>query len=298
MIVNVQFKNVGDMLKDIQMNLEELRLLPMPFGLIPEELISIIDNERLLPGLSYVQKISEDLPLMNETSFMMNTYEYFKNHQRVFVYEINSKVKSAGSSLIKLLMSIKKEVWTARRFHQIRYTFIQQTLANYKMQGSDQVKKLEGWYIWNVFKQLTQDIFDRAGELEYADIEANMSVQVIEKIRDTILSLGESEKGQNDNELFYKLLEFQLVAEGPDQANGNLLDQSVNASMAFDDEQINDGSAQNVSFRQMEQFVANQSEDFNNLPPLRMLIIGDDQKFNRFVQDYVRLAKTELIDVN
>lgn len=68
------------MLKDIQMNLEELRLLPMPFGLIPEELISIIDNERLLPGLSYVQKISEDLPLMNETSFMMNTYEYFKNH--------------------------------------------------------------------------------------------------------------------------------------------------------------------------------------------------------------------------
>ena len=74
MIVILQFKNAQEILKDISSRMRELRLLPMPFGLIPDEMISAIDNERLLPGTTFIQKLSEDLPLINETSLMMNQY--------------------------------------------------------------------------------------------------------------------------------------------------------------------------------------------------------------------------------
>ena len=74
-----------------------------------------------------------------------------------------------------------------------------QTFANYKMFiGNDnfanKIQRTEGWYIWNVYKQLTQDIFDRAADLYYGDIEINFSNQVIDKIRANIMKLGEDEK--------------------------------------------------------------------------------------------------------
>ena len=38
------------------MHLNELRLMPLPYGLLPHELIEIIDNERIIPGISYIYK--------------------------------------------------------------------------------------------------------------------------------------------------------------------------------------------------------------------------------------------------
>ena len=40
--------------------------MPLPYGLLPYELIEIIDNERILPGISYIYKLSEDFPFLNE----------------------------------------------------------------------------------------------------------------------------------------------------------------------------------------------------------------------------------------
>jgi len=30
--------------------------MPLPYGLLPHELIEIIDNERIIPGISYIYK--------------------------------------------------------------------------------------------------------------------------------------------------------------------------------------------------------------------------------------------------
>lgn len=38
----------------------------MPYGALPNELCEIIDNEKVLPGISQVFKIGEDIPLLNE----------------------------------------------------------------------------------------------------------------------------------------------------------------------------------------------------------------------------------------
>ena len=40
----------------------ELRLLPLPYGLLTHELIEVLDTERVLPGLTLISKLAEDLP--------------------------------------------------------------------------------------------------------------------------------------------------------------------------------------------------------------------------------------------
>jgi hypothetical protein len=39
--------------------------LQLPFGVLPHELIEIIDNEKILPGISYLYKFGEDFPNLN-----------------------------------------------------------------------------------------------------------------------------------------------------------------------------------------------------------------------------------------
>ncbi len=43
--------------------------MPMPYGLLPNELLEIIDNDRILPGVSMVYKMAEDFPFLNKFEF-------------------------------------------------------------------------------------------------------------------------------------------------------------------------------------------------------------------------------------
>jgi hypothetical protein len=43
--------------------------MPLPYGLLPHEIIEIIDNERILPGISFIYKTGEDFPYLNHYSY-------------------------------------------------------------------------------------------------------------------------------------------------------------------------------------------------------------------------------------
>jgi hypothetical protein len=43
--------------------------MPLPYGLLPHEIIEIIDNERILPGISFIYKTAEDFPFLNHYSY-------------------------------------------------------------------------------------------------------------------------------------------------------------------------------------------------------------------------------------
>jgi hypothetical protein len=43
-------------------------MLPLPYGLLAHELIEVIDNERLMPGISWVGKFAEDFPFLDHHS--------------------------------------------------------------------------------------------------------------------------------------------------------------------------------------------------------------------------------------
>ena len=40
--------------------------MPKPYGLLPHKLVEIIDNERIMPGISNIYKVGEDCPLLND----------------------------------------------------------------------------------------------------------------------------------------------------------------------------------------------------------------------------------------
>ena len=69
MILNFSFSDHKEIFKLLAQTSHELRLMPMPYGLLPHELIEIIDNERILPGISRLYKLGEDFPFLNQYTF-------------------------------------------------------------------------------------------------------------------------------------------------------------------------------------------------------------------------------------
>lgn len=65
LLINNRYIDQKNRLKELSDVLDELRMLPVPYGLLAHELIEIIDNERLMPGLSWVGKFAEDFPFVD-----------------------------------------------------------------------------------------------------------------------------------------------------------------------------------------------------------------------------------------
>ena len=70
MIINFSFDgDTKETYKDLAVVSHELRLNPLPYGLLPHELVEMFDNERILPGISFLYKTGEDFPYLNHYDF-------------------------------------------------------------------------------------------------------------------------------------------------------------------------------------------------------------------------------------
>lgn len=65
-----------DRMKSLAQESHELRMLPVPYGLPPHELIDVIDNERVMPGISRVNRLNEDFPYLDHHSLNKEKEEY------------------------------------------------------------------------------------------------------------------------------------------------------------------------------------------------------------------------------
>lgn len=66
----------------------ELRLMPLPYGLLPHELIEIVDNEKILPGISHLYKLGEDFPYLNHYNFQnIESSDNVNWHQRALLFD-------------------------------------------------------------------------------------------------------------------------------------------------------------------------------------------------------------------
>ena len=101
LVINFQFsEEAKDIFKDFAVISHELRLNPLPYCLLPHELVEIFDNERILPGISYLHKSGEDFPYLNSYNIRFylkskdktdkNTEEdildRIQRHQRVLMF--------------------------------------------------------------------------------------------------------------------------------------------------------------------------------------------------------------------
>jgi len=50
------------------------------------------------------------------------------------------------------------------------------------------LKSLQTSYIWNIYKQLTSEMLEKAAELPYQDFERSFKKQIMEPLADTILN--------------------------------------------------------------------------------------------------------------
>jgi hypothetical protein len=65
-------------LKKLAESLCELRMLPIPYGMLVNELIEVLDQERLMPGLTLIGKTAEDFPFLDlhSSTKMRNQYNH------------------------------------------------------------------------------------------------------------------------------------------------------------------------------------------------------------------------------
>lgn len=68
----------------------------MPYGALASELVDLIQNERILPGISYVFKVGEDVPSLNDYNIDSFNAPFANKQQRVCMYEPAGKVHYVG----------------------------------------------------------------------------------------------------------------------------------------------------------------------------------------------------------
>ena len=65
MFLNYQFEEAQEVLRDLGSLFTELKYLPQPYGLLTHDLEEIIQNEKILPGISFLYKNGEEFPYLN-----------------------------------------------------------------------------------------------------------------------------------------------------------------------------------------------------------------------------------------
>jgi hypothetical protein len=92
MLLNFEFDESEDVFQALSLASQDLRLMPLPYGLLPHELVEILDNERILPGISQLYKLGEDFPLLNHFNFQdIATAENQNVHQRALLFGVSNE---------------------------------------------------------------------------------------------------------------------------------------------------------------------------------------------------------------
>lgn len=109
LIQNYQYLGNNKVFKTLADISHELQLMPLPFGLLPQELIYMVDHERIIPGVSFMEQVGDDFPLLNiydQDLLKKKDQEKDKDlniHQRALLFDTKEYdvLMGKGSSLQK-----------------------------------------------------------------------------------------------------------------------------------------------------------------------------------------------------
>ncbi len=100
-------------------------MLPLPYGLLPHEMIETVDNERVIPGLTKIFKLAEDFPYLDHHSLNKENQEYEIFHQRAFIFnDFPADNKRPLHNLLKNLPSFNEPLMKFTHLHHLRFTFV------------------------------------------------------------------------------------------------------------------------------------------------------------------------------
>ena len=187
-----------------------MRVLPVPYGLLAHELVEVIDQERIMPGITWIGKFAEDYPFLDHHSTLkekssLSAPEVTNPHQHVHTVASGD----TRDLLQSLTCSRTKEV-AFYQYNFVRYTFLQNLLKAYKM---DQDKKdsphtfeqylqqLQSSYIWNVYKILTQEYMQEVQYVPFKDRQESFLPKVLAPLMQTLRQKVHSAVGKEDKDL-------------------------------------------------------------------------------------------------
>lgn len=189
-------------------------MLPIPYGLLPHEMIEIVDNERVIPGLTKIFKLAEDFPYLDNYSLTKERDKYEIIHQRAFMFHDfdnpQSKFTKAHDNpyhaLLKCLPSVQEPLLDYNHLNNMRYTFVSDLFSkssnlnlyidyyglSLKLFNNvtleEHLQSLQTSYIWNIYKQLTNEMLEKAAEMPFKEFEGKFKSQIMEPLADTILT--------------------------------------------------------------------------------------------------------------
>ena len=144
------------------------------------------------------------------------------------------------------------------------------------------MRRLRSDFIWNIYSQLSYEILNKAWELPYSDIEQDFKHRIMEKLKKQITQKI-TPSNETLNEEFNREIHFQIFRNFKDKSNGNHSSNYHSPRDDFDDgsprqhhQAPNSNKKYERNYRsKIETFFKEQVVD-SNIPPMRMIVIGDD----------------------
>ncbi len=217
--------------------------------------------------------MAEDFPQVDCHSLNKEADKKFTNiHQLVFLF---CNPKSPSYTIFKALPIARFEegdLVPFSTYNNIRYTFIKNLFKSYDLYDQDfkmHLKKLQSAYVWNIYRQLTEQFLHKTAGMQHKQIEAFFKPKVLEPLQKVIrtkihISAQSAQHNQNQNTPQKDYLKLKLVIPDTDQ---NLINKA--------------------DFKHLENYIQQMNSDKQYTAPLRILFAGNDSQFNDFVHVYV-----------
>jgi hypothetical protein len=68
------------------------------------------------------------------------------------------------------------------------YNLLNKVANNNQVTLEEYLTTLQSPYIWNIYKQLTNEMLEKTSKLTYADLEKNFKRQIMEQLADVVLN--------------------------------------------------------------------------------------------------------------
>ncbi|CDW82225.1 UNKNOWN [Stylonychia lemnae] len=258
-----------DKMKALAQECHELTMMPLPYGIIPHELIEIIDKERIIPGITKIMNLAKDFPYVDHHSINKEKDDIDIFHQRAYIFSDNKQEQTNPMlKYISYFSSVKEQLLKFNHLHDMRYTFVIELFGSYNLLGKSSTsavsleEHLSGLLtsnVWNVYKQLQQDIMEKSNELPYNEFDRTFRKLVMEPLADYVLNKTMIKKGLVNKKLKH-YPKFKLIF----------------------------GSQSPESTQSIAQFISKQQEDKGFMPPIRLVVVGNDESFHSFVQSLIK----------
>ena len=112
-----------------------------------------------------------------------------------------------GQILSTIPSAFIKPISNFKTYNDIRYSFINNLFTQYNMgeeydeEFYNHLKRIQSSYIWNIYKQLTQEFMQKTAQMPFKQVELNFKSKVLEPLKKVIMNIHLQSQEHENNEI-------------------------------------------------------------------------------------------------